>query len=151
MPTSIPIMRATTTSADASPCICSRTEASIEALTGAIARPKPSPQATSTGSLGCSQPGPNGSPSVVAVQRVIARKAAAVIAMPAAATRRLPRRWESQPPAIAPMGTPTRSRSNTRAAPSCELGSTVDRARTGMSSSAAINAAPTARLVSSAP
>ena len=60
MPTSIPIMRATTTSADASPCICSRTDASIDALTGAIARPKPRPQAKSTGSLGCSHPGSEG-------------------------------------------------------------------------------------------
>src|SRR6202035_2236535 len=77
MPTSIPIMRATTTSADASPCIRGCTDASIDALTGAIARPKPRPQATSTGSLGCSHPGPNGTASVVAVPPVIARSATA--------------------------------------------------------------------------
>ena len=43
-----------------------------------------------------------------------------MISIPAAATRRLPSRCESQPPATAPIGTPTRSLRSTRAAPDWE-------------------------------
>src|SRR5919112_59761 len=47
MPTSMPTMRATTSSALAMPCTASAVAASSAALTGASARPKPRPPSTS--------------------------------------------------------------------------------------------------------
>ncbi len=48
MPTSIPTIRATTSSALVTPCTASEVLASSAALTGASARPKPSPVIAST-------------------------------------------------------------------------------------------------------
>ena len=47
MPTSIPIIRATTSSAEVTPCTSACVAESSEALTGAIASPMPTPASTS--------------------------------------------------------------------------------------------------------
>ena len=79
MPTSMPTIRATTTSADDSPCTLGSVCARTAALTGASARPKPNPQTTSAmledGSSRLSMP-----------HRDIRKKPVADIAIPTAVT-----------------------------------------------------------------
>ncbi|URN02364.1 hypothetical protein LUW74_02555 [Actinomadura madurae] len=56
MPSSIPIIRATTTAADATPCRAAGTNASTADDTGAITRPSPRPVTTRSTSMRGSGP-----------------------------------------------------------------------------------------------
>ncbi len=82
---------------------------------------------------------------------VIQTKLAAASSMPVAATTPAPKRRVRKPPTTAPTGRATRKRTSTSAAASCESRWVVVRAKSGMSSTAAISAAPMKKLTRIAP
>ena len=144
MPTSIPTMRATTSSALATPCAPASVLASRAALTGARARPKPKPDIarTTEAETWCSDSKP---------QSAMNQNPSAASTMPTAVTTPAGARLVSAPPTSAPIGSATRNSTRTRAALICEPSATVSRAKIGMSTSAAIRAAPTKKLTTTAP
>ena len=152
MPTSIPIMRATTTSADAEPVhlLAHRDEHRGVDRSDRQAEAEPAAEQHRV-AWDAAIRARSGSARVVAVHEVITANAAAVITIPAAAIDPVAGALREPSAEHRADRHPTRRRRSTSAAPSCEFGNTVARASTGTSSSAAMSAAPTARLVSSAP
>ena len=144
MPTSMPTIRATTSRALATPWTPASVLASSAALTGASARPKPKPDIASTTEADrwCSESKP---------QSAINQKPRAASTIPTAVTTPAGARLVSAPPTTAPTGSATRNSTRTRAALSWEPSATVSRAKIGMSTSAAIRAAPTKKLTTTAP
>src|SRR6266545_752223 len=140
----MPTMRATTTSALASPWLSSGVAARIAELTGEMARPNPKPHASSTRVAGRWRSESRSQPAI-RTNITPARASPAQVIQPS------PKRRVSQPPVTAPTGRATRNRSSTRAAPSWSPPWIVVRAKTGTSTSAAISAAPTSTLTTSAP
>ena len=117
----MPTIRATTTSALTTPCADVAVLASRAALTGASASPKPSPASTSGMLISWLS-------SECAPQCVIHTKPTVASAMPPAQTTPAGSRRVRNPPATAPTGIATSSRSSTSAAISCEVLYVVSRA-----------------------
>ncbi len=84
-------------------------------------------------------------------QPPITQNPTAASSMPAAAIAPAGRRRMRTPPSRAPIGSATRNSTSTRAALTCEPSATVRRAKIGMSTSAAIRAAPTKKLTRTEP
>ena len=113
-------------------------------MTGASASPKPNPVAARTAEddRSCSASGP---------QTAISRKPMAASSMPSAVRMPAGTRRMSAPPTSAPTGRATRNSSSTSAALIWDPSAMVIRAKIGMSTSAAIRAAPTKKLTSREP
>src|SRR5665811_747455 len=139
-PTTIPTMRARTTSELTTPCASLRADDSAAALTGAIGSPRPRPTRTRTGVADhdCNEPCPQ--PDMT-TSPVPARM------RPVAATTAGPNRCSSHPPTKAPTGTATRNLTSTSAATVWDP-VIVSRAKTGMSTTMPTRATPTRTLTS---
>ncbi|WP_345401663.1 hypothetical protein [Nonomuraea salmonea] len=144
----MPIIRATTTAADATPCWSGRLTLSTADDTGAITKPSPRPASASVRST--VRPAPARSSG----HRLISAYPAAAGIMPAIATARSPSRRASSPPRNAATVSAARNLASTSDAPSSSVPSRVW-AVIGTNTMVTSNAAParklTARVASSGP